>query len=186
MRDIAEVEHMLCNVLGKRAARAFSENMDELTCFVKSLALNDANTTEKEMRSALRKYAEGIIAASVKCYLDEHYMDDFGAIEININDNGIYDRNMQPIRALESIHLRQKEVMALIIAREMYEFTKGRHLAKIIEARSSARVKVMMPGKAQTREMIEVEIMRLERRLPNLPPEDGEKLKKLYARLKPE
>ena len=183
MRDIPEVVQMIDEVLGRMAAEAFVVNFDELTCFIRSLALNNEGVTEDRMRTNLRKYVEGIIAASVKCYLDEHYMDEFGSVEVNVDHQGIYDKNMRPIKALEIIHDSHKEVMNLLVARGMYEFTKGRHLAKVMEARANSKqYRMIMPG-VQTREQLEVEIMRLERKLPNLTPEETSRLKKLYAGL---
>ena len=136
------------------------------------------------MRTNLRKYVEGIIAASVKCYLDEHYMDKFGAVEVNVDQQGIYDKNMRPIHALEVLHQSHKQVMGLLVARGMYEFTKGRHLAKIMEARAAAKqYHMIMPG-VQTKEQLEVEVLRLERKLPNLTLEETARLKKLYVCLR--
>jgi hypothetical protein len=186
MRDIPDVVQLIDEVLGKTAAETFVENLDELTCFVRSLALNSEGITEDKMRSSLKKYVEGIIAASVKCYLDEYYMDEFGSVEVNVDHRGIYDKNMRPIKALEVIHDSHKEVMGLLVARGMYEFTKGRHLAKIMEARANSKQYRMITPGAQTREHLEVEVIRLERKLPNLTPEESAKLKKLYSCLRDE
>jgi len=179
MRDIADLVEMIHEVLGETAAVAFIENFEELTCFIKSLALNNI-ATEDKMKNSLKKYAEGLIAASVKCYLEENYADSFGGVEININGRGIYDKNIKPIRALETIHGSHKEIINFIVAKEMYEFTKGRHLARIMENRVNSKV-FKMDNNVCSKEQVEVEIMRLERKLPNLTPEEAEKLKKCYS-----
>ena len=194
MKNLTDILAFLEDVLGKKAARVFDENMDEFLYFIRFSALNDLSITESKMRSRLRKLAEGIIAASVKRFLDDNYADDFGDVELNVNDSGVYDRNMQPINAIEKIRKSQREMIASMVSFGMYEFAKGRHLAKIMEAKTESKAepspkdanwKPAKKRKIRTPlELVEVKIMRLERKLPKLTKEEAKVLSLLYAQLR--
>lgn len=194
-KNLIEIIVFLEDVLGKNAAEVFEENMDEFVYFVRSEALHNTDITETKMRSRLRKLAEGIIAASVKRFLNENYADDNGEVELNINDDGIYDRNMKPISAIEKIRKTQRDMMSLMVSRGMYEFAKGRHLARIMDSRAadSDDKKEANPKdinwtppapKTTLLELAEIEVMRLERKLPNLTPEEAVTLASLYLKLR--
>ncbi len=194
MKTLSDIIVFLEENLGKTAAQTFDENMEEYTYFIRSEALNNFSITESKMKSKLRKLSEGIIAASVKRYLNENFSDDFGEVELNVNDEGVYDRNMQPISALEKIRKSQREIMSLMISRGMDEFNKGRQLARIIDARTHDLLKnepspkdvnwSPTRSKAMMLEQVEIEIMRLERRLPSISPEDAKHLAELYAKIR--
>lgn len=197
MKNIADIIVFLEENLGKTAAETFDDNMEEYTYFVRSEALHNIEITESRMKNRLRKLAEGIIAASVKRYLNENFSDDYGEVELNVNDEGVYDRNMQPINALEKIRKSQREIMSLMVARGMDEFNKGRQLALIIDARTHEYIvksdepspkdvnwKVPQRSKTAMLEQAEVEIMRLERRLLTLTTEEAKHLAELYAKLR--
>lgn len=194
MKSLTDILAFLEDVLGKPSAQVFDENIDEYIYFVRFAAINDLTLTDSKMRSRLRKLAEGIIAASIRRFLNENYADDFGDVELNINDNGVYDRNMQPISAIEKIRKSQREMIGSMVSLGMYEFAKGRQLAKIMDARSqNDRSKEpnpkdvnWKPAKKTTTllEMTEVTIMRLERKLPDLTKEEAKTLSLLYSRLK--
>jgi hypothetical protein len=78
----------------------------------------------------------------------------------------------------------------------MIEFNKGRDLAKIIESRTMDLDAfepeptpkdidwTPIPVRYETNEDLEVKIMRLERLLPNLSPEQAQELKDLYSKLR--
>lgn len=193
MKNLAEIMVFLEDVLGKTAASTFDENMEEFTYYIRSEALSNLEISESRMKSKLKKFAEKIIAASVKRYLNENYADDYGDIEINIGMDGVYDRNLQPIGAIEKIRKSQKEIMGLMVSRGMDEFTRGRQLARIIEARAQKadepdpkdiNWKPSPRSKTTMLEQTEVEIMRLERRIQTLTPEEAKRLTELYAALR--
>jgi hypothetical protein len=193
VKTLADIIVFFEENLGKTAAQVFDENMEEYTYFIRSEALHNLDITESRMKSRLRKLSEGIIAASVKRYLNENFSDDYGEVELNVNDDGVYDRNMQPISALEKIRKSQREIMGLMVSRGMDEFNKGRQLARIIDARihefskdepSPKDINWKLPIKPTMLEQTEIEIMRLERRLPNLSSEEAKSLAELYAKLR--
>lgn len=192
LKSLTEIVAFIENVLGKPAAVMFDENMEDYVYFVRSEALNDAEITESRMRSKLRKFSEQIIAASVKHFLNENYSDDYGDVELNVNEDGVFDKNMKRIEEIEQIRKTQREIMSLMVSRGMYEFAKGRHLARIMDSRSrdsklepSPKDANWMPTQAKYAvEQTEIEIIRLERMLPNIKPEDAKRLAELYATLK--
>lgn len=192
LKSLTEIVVFIENVLGKPAAQMFDENMEDYVYFVRSEALNDSEITESRMRSKLRKFAESIIAASVKHFLNENYADDYGDVELNVNEDGVFDKNMKRIEEIEQIRKTQREIMSLMVSRGMYEFAKGRHLARIMDSRSrdskepSPKDANWMPtqSKCPMLEQTEIEILRLERLLPNIKPEDAKRLAELYALLK--
>jgi hypothetical protein len=185
MKNIAEISTFLEDVLGKDATRIFEENFDEFMYYVRSEALNNREITDKAMRIRLKNLAEGIIAASVKKFLNDNYADSMGGVEINVNDNGVYDRDMHPIPAIDKIRKNQKGITALMVSRGMYEFAKGRVLLNQSgkpEA-SQSQPKTAHRDTTPTVEAVEIDVMRLEGRLPNISKEEGELLASLYDKL---
>lgn len=212
MKSLTEIIVFLEDVLGKTAASVFDDNMEEMVYFIRSEALTNLEITESKMRSRLRKLSETILAASVKRFLNENYADDYGYVELNVEGQDVYDRNIRPISQIETIRKSQREIMSLMVSRGMYEFAKGRHLARIMETRSNENNSMPEPSPKDTNwalgdhkdkrmfktkrpstkskttmlEQVEVQILRLERLLPNISKEDGKLLSKLYAKLKAE
>lgn len=193
IKSLSEIVVMIEDVLGKPASDMFEENMDEFVYFVRASALNSPEITESKMRRELRKLSEGILAASVKRFLNDHYADDFGDIEINVNEEGgIYDRNMRPINAIEKIRKCQREMTTLMVSRGMHEFTKGRNLARIMGMRISDSVAnepspkdaVWISDSKPILERAEIEIMRLEKKLPSLTSSEAAILSALYQKLR--
>lgn len=193
LKNLTEIAVFLEDVLGKPAAHIFDENMDELIYIVRSQALHNPSITESKMRNKLKRLSEKIIAASLQSFLNENYADDFGDVELNVDEGGIYDRNMKPISAIEKIRKSQREMLNLMVSRCMYEFAKGRNLAKIMDARSNDDGKDPDPkdidwtppkAKPLTLELIEIQILRLERKLPNLTSEEGKSLTAFYEAMR--
>lgn len=193
LKSLTEIVAFLESVLGKTAAETFDENMEDYVYFVRTKALHDMDISETKMRGKLRKYADLIIMASVRQFLNEHYADDTGEVEINMNEDGVFDRNINKIEQIEQIRKSQREMMTLIVSRGMLEFAKGRRLARIMENRSVSRLSEQSPkdanwmptyAKSTMLEQTEIEILRLERKLPNVTPEEAKRLSELYALLR--
>lgn len=193
LKSLSEIAIMIEEVLGKTAATIFDENMEELVYFVRSSALNNPEITESTMRRELRKLSEGVLVASIKRFLNDKYADDFGNYELNIaDDDSVYDRNMKPIEAIEKIKKCQKTMTRLMVSRGMYEFAKGRSLVKMMDSRvvQSFKPKVKMEQCSEAvpaqpvLELAEIEILRLERKLPALNSAEAALLSSLYSRLR--
>lgn len=192
MKNLADIAMFLEDVLGHEAAQVFDENLEEFVYYVRSEALSNHAVTSKAMKTRIRRLAENIIAASVKKYLSEKFADANGEVELHINESGVYDKNMRPIPAVDKIRKTQKEMTSLMVQRGMYEFAKGRHLARIMDARlgddmhdrDQASKSLTWDRHQDPRrpilELLEIQAMHLEGKLPNINPEEGKKLAQLY------
>ena len=189
LKNLTEITTFIENVLGKTAAELFDQHMEDYVYFVRSEALTDIDISESRMKRKLNKFAERILSASVMQFLNENYADDYGEVEINSSEDGVFDRNMKRIEEIEQVRKSQREIMTLMVSRGMYEFAKGRHLAKIMDARSHDRSKEPSPKDANWMptqpkpamlEQVEIEIIRLERLLPKISPEQAKRLAELY------
>jgi len=186
MKNITEITTFLKKVLGKNSAECFHECLDEMTYYVRLEALYDLKVSEKQMRYRIRKMSEGIIADSIKTFLNENYSDSFGEVELCINDDGVYDKNINPIPALDKMHATQKEITHLMVMRTMAEFTKGRSLARVVSKEEpEVKPKAQKPARKEfSLEQVEIEIMRLEKKLPNLTPQEAKILSAMYKIIK--
>jgi hypothetical protein len=189
LKNLTEISDFIEEVLGKDAASIFNDNLDEYVYYARSEALKNFDITERSMKLTLKKIAEGIVAASVKKFLNDRYADQNGEVQLNVGDAGVFDKNMNPIPEITKIRETQKEILSLIVSRGMYEFVKGRHLAKGMTSRAKRRqatpggqLKAYCSG--ENPEQVEVEIMRLEKLLPNLDQDQGKKLVGLYSKLR--
>lgn len=193
MKSLTDIIVFLEDVLGKDAAQVFDEHMDEFVYYVKFNALSEPDLPDRKMRIRLRKLAEGIIAAALKRFLEDKFADDTGELGLNINETGVYDRNMKRIDAIEKIKKGQKEMVSLMVSRGMDEFVKGKLLARSILSRardyrdgqeSPKDANWQLPAPPINRaalEQVEIQIMRLERKLPSIDDEGARLLAALYS-----
>lgn len=193
MKTLAEVIDFLEKTLGKGAADTFEENFDELVYFVRSEALSNPDITDNKMKSRIRKLSEGILTAAVKSFLSENYSDDFGDVELNYNNDGVFDRNMHRIDAIEVIRKHQREIVTLLVSRTMKDYQKGKEINLTLDVRmvknqenepSPKDINWSPRSKPAMSEQNEIELMRLERRLPNLTKDEAGRLSELYAKIR--
>lgn len=192
MKSLTEIIVFLEDVLGRDATQVFDEHMDEFIYYVKFSALSEPDMPDRKMKIKLRRLAEGVIAAALKRFLNDKFADDTGDLGLNVNESGVYDRNMQRIDAIEKIKKSQKEMIALMVSRGMDEFVKGKALAQAIISRarqyqgepSPKDVNWQLPAPPINRaalEQIEIQILRLERKLPAIDEEGARLLTALYS-----
>lgn len=193
MKDISEAEEFIEDVLGKQAAIAFSHNMEDFFYYARSMALTDLDSTPASVRRRFHSISDGILSESIKVYLTENFASDQGKLEVDAVDGIVYDKNMNPIPAISLVKQRREEVIKEILDSIMAEFVRGRRLAKEIVGRIDKAPKPKAPPQIQApsrnyrsdppTEALEVEMMRLERRLPNLTEDEGKRLSLLYVTL---
>lgn len=196
MKDITEAEAFIEDILGKEAAIAFAQNMEDFFCYARSLALTDLDSTPASVRRRFQSISDGIISESVKIYLTENFSSDQGKIEVDAVDGIVYDKNMNPIPAIGIVKQRREEVLKEILDSIMAEFSRGRRLAKEIVSRVEKNRKALpmsaVPASTDSSrnyrsepptEVMEVELMRLERKLPNVTSDEGKRLSVLYILL---
>ena len=177
MKNPVEISRFLGRLMGPKYSDLFDANIQEFTYYVRMAALADETVSDQEMRLRLKKLAEGVVAASVKSFLDDKYGNANGEVEINVGENGVYDKNMRPIPEVDQIRKQQHDMVNILVARGMYEFAKGRHLARL------ASKKPQCVQAKKTAEDLEIEVMRLERMLPNIGGDDAARLSELYSSL---
>lgn len=182
MKDIAEAEAFIAEVLGDHAARAFSVNMDDFVYYAKSVALTELDTSIDSVRKRFENISIGILGESVKVFLEENYTGEDGHPNISVEGANVYDSNMQPIAAIDALRSRRIEVVDEMINSTMSEFSRGRRLARTIVA----RLGVPVDGErnydvAPPLEQMEVELMRLERLLPRVSAAQAKRMMELYS-----
>jgi len=182
MKSIKEARQTIEGILGPEALVSFNDYLDDFTYYVKSLSMLDLRTPEEVIKDELRHFCKKLIVEAVKAFLQSHYKDASGNLKFNLTKDGIYDEHMKPLREISEIKNKQAEVVECVLAEAMHEFAKGRELAlQVVErARSYAANKAEGVKHEPSTEEIEIEVLRLERKLPNLTEEEASKLTECY------
>lgn len=190
MRDLADAAAFIERHLGDKAAGLFSQGIEDLMCYVRSQAMTGARPW-LQPRDTFRTVSRGILADVVKAFLSEKFVSEDGHPEIFVTANGILDRDMNPIPELEFLQSVSDQILDLLVETAMTELEAGEELFKQISARAErfdnkyvAKPAPTVPQHAEPPlESLEIEMMRLERRLPTLSKEEGERLSCLYVLL---
>jgi hypothetical protein len=180
LKDIAEVFLFVSDVLGDKPARHFEEEMDNFLYYVKMSALTNPDMTETWMKSKLKKYAEAIIMESIESYLDCNFSDDIVDGRLNIGYGMVYDKDLNPIDAVNRFKDSQRIIIRLMVSAGMFEFERGRDLAYSMIERADhedAQAEVTVEDLVAERD-------RLETKLPNITKDDVAQLLYLYKTLK--
>jgi len=198
MTRLVEAEAVLLELLGSEPLELFRAQMDDLRCYAKALSLTDLSSEVDEIKEKLEVICQGILAEVVNVFLRRDYSDEAGSIEINVTKRSVYDKNMNLIIPLKGFQENQKNIVLAMMYAVFPIFSKGRELAlKIIDRKKNylefGHTKedvVPLPEKPKRdytkfppHELISIEIMRLERKLPNLSPEEGLRLSELYQKV---
>ena len=174
-----EIRTFLASLLGPRPMELFDVYLDDFFCCIKSWAMTDLKSPSSEVRARLENVLRGIIAEAIKSYLRENHA------EFNISNDHVFDRDMKEIPAILQIRTHQARILACLMEQAMSDFEKGRQLAIIVVDRANKYVAIPSAKVQQTPiESYEIEIMRLEQRLPNLATDEAKRLSELYALLK--
>lgn len=186
MKTIKEAKQVIGSVLGQEALDKFEEFLEDFTYYVRSLSMIDLKSPEEVVRYKLKAMCRGLIVESVKVFLRSKYNDGSGVVRVNLTDDGIYDQHMRPLPEIIEIRNKQADVIECILDEAMHEFVKGRELAlqvveraKSFEANRTDQVVYEPPT-----EEIEIEVLRLERKLPNITDEEAKKLSEYYSILR--
>jgi len=187
VKDLGSIRTFLRSILGEQSLELFDRHMEEFVCCVKTWALADLKSSSAQVKEKFTNVSYGILSEAVKLYLSKNYSKEDGSLDVEITDTEIYDVKHNRIPSIMMLRERQEEIVSFMVASAMKDFEAGRKLAKSIIGRArkfeSDRLdKGEAPGTTSRvpAEAIEVEIMRLERRLSNLTPEEGKKLSELY------
>ena len=188
MKDISAIRTFLRDILGDSAIELFDRHMEEFACCVKTWALSDLKSTGAEVKERFKNVSYGILSEAVKLFLSEKFSKEDGSLSVEITDTEIYDEHHKKLPSIVRLRERQEEIIEFMVSNAMRDFESGRKLAKVIVNRarkfeSDKLDRMESPQEKKSRvpaEAIEVEIMRFERRLSSLTPEEGERLSELY------
>ena len=192
---LTEAEACLQNLLGNESLDPFRAQMDDLKCYSKALALTDLKSETDEIKEKLATICQAILAEAMAIFLRRDYSDDEGSVEINMGKKRIYDKNMNLILPLKGLQDNQEQIVSAMMSVVFPIFKRGRELAlRIVQRRrlylESQVIQRSLPTikvqairdyeKFPPRELLSIEMMRLEQKLPNLSPEEGLRLSHLY------
>jgi hypothetical protein len=188
MRDLADAAAFIELHLGEKAGGLFVQGVEDLMCYVRSQALTGGRPWAKP-RDTFRTVSRGILADVVKAFLSEEYVSEEGHPEIYVTASGILDKDMNPIPELEFLQSVSDKILDMLVEEAVSELEAGEVLFGQISARAE-----LFDNKYVTRsnppptprtepptEALEIEMMRLERRLPTLSKDEGERLSHLYV-----
>lgn len=186
------------DTFGGDVSDAYELHLDDFVCYVKSEALKvedpcAANSeTAARFKAKFERLAIGIMAEVLKAFLADNYGNSHGQIAINYNGALVYDRSLNEIPQVTKFSQEQSKIVEGLVDHAMVDFVLGLEMAcRIVE-----RLDEYVPKSRMTRlepppvkvapplEAIEIEIMRLERKLPRISREDAARLSRLYAATK--
>jgi len=196
MTRLAEAERCLFELLGSEPVEVFCYQMEDLKCYSKALSLTDLSSDMDEIKRRLEIICQAILVEVVNIYLRRDYSDQAGSIEVNVTKREVYDKDMNLITPLKKFQENQEKIITAMMFTAIPIFSRGRDLAlKIIKRKEHyldfGHEKIdTLPEKPTRdyikyppRELLSIEIMRLERKLPNLSHEEGLRLSELYQKV---
>jgi len=177
---------LLGAILGKESEHFFVTQMDDFMYFVRSMALSQIDASDEESRDKLLNICQNILKKTVKFFLMNKFgMTDDGTIKVIVQEKELLDINRKPVKELIIFKKENKVIWEQMFELAWDEYQKGRVLFnKIVERskRYKANMKnfdrdyVVLPPF----ENMEIEIIRLEKKLPFLSHAEGKRLAELY------
>lgn len=167
----------------------FEAQLDDVIFYVKRISLLDLESTLEEIEIQLHKIGRALVGEIADAYLRENHS---GCV--NIGPEVVYDANMNVIEPIQNLKDTGRSIENVIVGNAMATFQEGRALSIRIAARYreySQRNSITASPPSVSRdyrqnppaEAYEIEMMRLERKLPNLTAEEGRYLSELYSRI---
>jgi hypothetical protein len=185
-------EKSIRDILGEEAGSTFAFMCSNINHMIKALALADLTTPISEIQVQIQKAIQSAITMAVESFLRTEYPSVNGGMNVNIGDNVIYDQHMHVIKPFQILQEHQVEILSKMTEDYLNMFCTGRELAKNLAERnktyisshkykpeiSSVRDYALQPPL----ELKSIEIMRLERRMPNLSSDEKARLRDLYRK----
>jgi hypothetical protein len=191
MKDIADAVSFVRENLGPGPGRAFAAGVEDFLCSVRhsAVSLLPREDPERDFRMA----AADVIADAVKAFVAENYVSMDGRLEIHVSSNDFLDKAMMPIPEISAIRGKSEAIIDAVSGAAMSEHRKGRELGAEIAGRARTFEEKFIgpmvprlpaPPRPPPLEVLEIEMMRLERKLPELSKDEGNRLSQLYVLLK--
>ena len=180
--QIAETaEEIVRSALGEDPSEMFSYGIQDMLCYVRSLALTELDASSESLMAKFHGIFEAILTEAVKEFLSGTYGEKY---KIYVDDSNVYDKDMSLIQPIMTIRKRKADMERDIMAAVGAEFHKGRRLAWQVVSRIRSKGQNLKERNYEVsppQEAMEIELMRLERKLPNLTVQERERLVELYA-----
>ena len=173
-------EEIVRSALGNEAGDMFIFGMQDMLCYVRSLALTELDAHPKSLITKFHSIFEAILTEAVKEFLSNTYGEKY---KIYVDNDSVYDKDMVLIQPIMTIRKRKSDIEKDIMATVSAEFHKGRRLAWQVVSRIRNKGKSNQERNYELSppaEALEIEVMRLERKLPSLKPQERERLVELY------
>lgn len=175
-------------ILGKKSEDFYTSQINDFLYFVRSLALVDMQSDEEKIREKIQGIGSVILQKTVKFFLIDKYgtMPD-GTIRVSVDEKEIRDMNGNIIQEIVKFKENLKSIAEQLLELGSEEFEKGRKIAQEISLRikdctnsEKKRISERDFNTTPPMEILEVEMIRLERKLPFLSQEEGKRLVMLY------
>jgi len=177
---------LLGAILGKDTEHFFVAQMDDFMYFVRSMALSQIDANEEETKDKLLNICQNILKKTVKFFLMNKFgMTDDGTIKVIVQENELFDINKRSIKEVVLFKKEHKVIGEQMFELAWDEYQKGRILfTKIVERAKNFKAitkdfnrdySILPPF-----ENMEIEIIRLEKKLPFLSHTKGKRLAELY------
>lgn len=199
MERLIDVQDFVKKTLGDEASDVLGRSLEDLFYRIRSWALLDSKSQIEKVRERINKMAIGVVMEAIKVYLAKNYADRWSVSD----DDDVIDDNMSSIRQIEIVKKYRDSMIEIIEREALKEFSRGRDLANIVVSRAREYILRQENGEPSPKdpnwdyfavppkpprdyadnpaaELTEVEIMRLERKLPGLSEDEGKRLKELY------
>ena len=186
MSNLKEASEIVEEILGatSSSSKHFKFQIEDYLCYVQGLSMTSFSKPEEKIRERLTEISIRIITDSIRVFLDENY----GQNIVFTQQGNVFDKNMNKIKEVEKIKNKQEKILAIMVDTAMEEFEKGRGLALEIVQRAKGNGKKNSKSEVPSRnyknrpavENLEIEMMNLENKLPNLTPEEGNRLSFIY------
>jgi hypothetical protein len=151
--------------LGSAARESFEEGVEELSYYTRSLALVGLTIPEEMVRGTLRRMCLGLVVGSVRASIESRLGRE---VTVGVSSGVICGKEMHATPEFMVINDKKDEIIDDLMKFVMDIFVRGRRLGRQIVRRALPLGRRPALSKKSPLEAIEIEIMRLEDKLPNI------------------
>lgn len=179
---------LLGSILGKEAESFYVKQMEDFMYFVRSLAFVDTKSEEDKIKEKITNVVSTILQKTVKFFLTSKYgTGQDGSIKVTVIDNEIHSPNGKVVEEIVEFKKSLKTISEQIMELGMDEFEKGRKIALGVTERLKNSINknknIIIErdyNDTPPLEAIEIQILKIEKKLPNISKEEGRELSELY------
>lgn len=180
MQSLHDIEEFIINVLGQKSAEIFDFNMDEFIYYIRAEALADPEKNEDDMMEVTKTTVEKIFSQVIKIYLAENHTDN-GIINVNVKNGVAFDKHGNELKPIMKFKFEMPKIIDVIVKTSLSEFVTGRMIAKEIVGRMKDYRQRKKEGGDIPMEKMEMEMLTLEAKLPEITKAEAVRLLHLYS-----